>query len=106
VEEAKPPEEEMLVAGSLGGEEGARISRRKAHGSCPMLIPDERKPLEEQSSEMKPRKRWHGAVVASLYGSVDTEIWFEMENPRGQEIIKEVQNIQTSQLTELLARSR
>jgi hypothetical protein len=29
-----------------------------------------------------------------------------MENPRGQEIIKEVQNIQTSQLTELLARSR
>jgi hypothetical protein len=105
MEETKPPEEEMSVVGSPGGEEGARILWRKAHGYCPMLIPDERKPPEEQSSETKPTKRWHGAMAASLYGSVDTKIWFEMENPRGQEIIKESQNIQTSQLTELLARS-
>jgi hypothetical protein len=58
-EERKPPEEEMPVAVSRGGEEGARISRRKAPGSCPMLIPNER----------KPRKRWCGAMAASLYDS-------------------------------------
>jgi hypothetical protein len=33
------------------------------------------------------------------------EIWFEMEGPQGQEIIKESRDIQTSQLTELPARS-
>jgi hypothetical protein len=57
------------MAVSRGGEEGARISWRKAPGSCPMLIPNERKPPEERSSETKPRKRWCGAMAASLYDS-------------------------------------
>jgi hypothetical protein len=34
-----------------------------------MLIPNERKPPEERSSETKPRKRWCGAMAASLYDS-------------------------------------
>ena len=36
---------------------------------------------------------------------VDIKIWFEMESPQGQEIIKESRNIQTSRLTKLPARS-
>jgi hypothetical protein len=62
-EERKPPEEEMPVAVSREGEEGAQISRRKAPGSCPMLIPNERKPpdvLRDEAEEEVVRR--HGGL--------------------------------------------